>query len=98
MNESIDRHMHDDEEPKDVRTIAVYQDTISRPMQCRGRTCTAELVWAETVNGHRRMCFTHPTEPVSVTESPGSRQIAYMPFDRNHWATCPDAKVFQRRR
>ena len=77
------------------KTINVYQNTISQPRPCNGPTCRDQIVWAELMSG-RKMCFTAPIEPLRVYQNTADRAIAVMPFERNHWATCPDKQKFKK--
>jgi hypothetical protein len=85
-------------EPGLFKTIDVWHDTISTPRPCNGPTCPSKIVWAVVAASGRKMCFTHPTEPIKINAWGGHRAVAEMPFDRNHWATCPDKQQFKRKK
>lgn len=81
-------------EPK---ILEVWNDTLSSPVSCNGPTCNDKIIWSRTVKTGARMCFTAPTVPLRVyPEEVSGREIAVMPHERNHWATCPDKQRFKK--
>lgn len=76
------------------KTIEVFADTRGRAT-CRGPKCGRSITWAEVVKSGKKMCFTG--DPVALTtrhDEATHRLIEALPFDDNHWASCPDRKRF----
>lgn len=75
--------------------IRLYEDSRA-PGHCRG--CEAPLVWYDTVNG-KKMPMNERSVPVKSENEPGTgRVIAFFLASDSHWATCPDAAKFGRKR
>ena len=77
------------------RTIEVWSDTRST-RRCSGPACDAKLTWYTVVKSGKAMCFTGDPVARSSRHQDG-RLVLALPFDENHWATCPDAAGFKRR-
>ena len=75
--------------------IEIYADTKGRA-RCRGQRCGAWITWAEVVNTGAKMCFDGRPEPLSTREDLTGRAIEALPFESNHWASCPDREQFKR--
>lgn len=79
-----------------TRTIEIWADTKGRA-RCTGRTCGQMLTWAEIVKSGKKMCFTGDPRPLRTEKDfLTGRTIEALPFDANHWATCPDRRSFGR--
>lgn len=79
-----------------TKTILVWDASLSSPRPCKGPTCTAQIVWGETVKNGRKMCFDAPAVPLETKTDPQTGNvIAVMDYDTNHWASCPDAQRFR---
>jgi hypothetical protein len=77
-------------------TIEIFADTRGK---ARCRLCDAPIEWAEIVKSGKKMCF--DGEIVALTtrhEDATGRLIEAVAFDTNHWATCPNADDFRRKR
>lgn len=80
------------------KVIEIYKDTKGREV-CNGTTCRERLTWAEIVASGKKMCFSGDPAPVYMRNEMGTgRVIEALPFDKNHWATCPDRAQFARRK
>lgn len=79
------------------KVIEIYADTKGHA-PCNGKTCRDRLLWAEVVKSGARMCFTathgDPVPRYSRQEIDTMRLIEALPFDENHWASCPDRRKF----
>ncbi|KKL57067.1 hypothetical protein LCGC14_2239150 [marine sediment metagenome] len=60
--------------------------------KCRG--CHQEIKWAEMPTGKKMPLDYKPLIMVQVTEGIGEMIKVYMP----HWATCPKAKDFKKKK
>jgi hypothetical protein len=78
------------------RLLEVYGDTVGRS-RCRGATCGQLLIWAELVQGGKRMCFNGDAVVLQTRTHPSGRPIEAYDFADNHWAHCPDSKAFGRK-
>jgi len=75
-------------------TIEIYADSRERA-HCRG--CGAAIEWATIVATGRRMCF----NSIRILEKkllPNGTIVHVVDRALNHWATCPDADKFRKRR
>jgi hypothetical protein len=79
--------------------IRIYQDTRGLG-ECR--SCHAAIVWAEVVESGKKMPFDPPLHPVKTEGNPihGDRIIETIDssISRSHFASCPDAGKFRKRR
>jgi hypothetical protein len=78
-------------------TIEIFADTRGIS-PCTGRTCGRRILWAQVVKSGKRMCFDDLELPaLSTRHDPASnRLIETVDLTVNHWATCPDARAFNR--
>lgn len=82
--------------PKEVKTIEVYADTRGRA-RCKG--CDAPITWAQVVKSLKRMCFDGDPCALTTRHEPETRRlIEALPFDENHWASCPQREQFTSRK
>lgn len=92
--------------PEMEKTIDVWADTLSLPQKCADPDCKDMLVWAVVVKTGAKMCFTVPvTEirryecvPFDAPPQAMPREVAVMPFARNHWSVCPGRDKFRRKK
>lgn len=77
--------------------IEVYQDTADRR---RCRSCDAALTFYQVVESGRRMPFDGAPVFVSTRTDERGRKIATIDTEKSksHFATCPDADRYRRRR
>lgn len=83
-----------------MKTIDVWADSLEE-RACNGRTCGTMLTWGRVVKTGARMCFTGTIAALERQSTRaqgmlGARDTLAVPFDLNHWATCPNAKDFKR--
>lgn len=80
-------------------TIKIYADTRGVGV-CSGRDCRKRILWAEIVGSGKKMCFNDLELPALRTyqEEGTMRLVEVVDRDDNHWATCPNARDFSRRR
>lgn len=86
--------MAEDSTPS-AKTIEVYADTVGQG-RCKGPHCRRVITWAVVVDSGAKMCFEGLPRAVATREDLTGREILAMPFEENHWATCPDREQFQR--
>jgi hypothetical protein len=77
--------------------VAIIQLSIAYDMGiCRG--CHAPIQWRLTQAG-RRMPMNEGTVHLKVLpDEPGKPQMGEFSTDDVHWASCPEAKAFKRKR
>lgn len=54
------------------------------------KSCGADIVWIETVNGKKMPCN---SEKTTIVTEDGKTIIGHIP----HWATCPNAGTHRKR-
>ena len=75
------------------KTIEVWTASISAAKPCADPRCRVPIIWTQVAESGRRMCFTAPVEPVRVfRDELTNKSVSAMPFERNHWASCPGAR------
>lgn len=62
---------------------------------CRG--CGQRIEWVTTIKGHR-MPIDVPVVPLDVTEHANGATITRVESGASHFATCPAADTFRKRR
>lgn len=76
------------------RTIEIYADTRGLS-KCNGADCGKRILWAEIVGSGKKMCFDpEKAVPLRTYHGDGRRLVEVMPFEANHWASCPNARRF----
>jgi hypothetical protein len=81
-----------------MKTIQIFADTRGRA-RCSASTCHADIEWATIVASGKRMCFDAPMVALSTHHDPGTRRLVeVVDLDTNHWASCPAATQFKRKR
>lgn len=79
------------------KTLEVYRDSRSRA-RCRGKSCGEWITWYVLAASSKRMCFDGDPAPIGESRHDlADREIVALPFEANHWATCPNAKEFGKR-
>jgi hypothetical protein len=63
---------------------------------CRG--CGAAITWAEVVKTHKWMPFTGTPLSLRVHETEDGRTIEVVDLGQSHFATCPDAEKFRKKK
>lgn len=80
-----------------MKLVRIYADTRGVSL-CSGPTCGRRILWAQVVATGKKMCFDDLDLVAIRTEQDNAgRLIEHVDLDRNHWATCPDAKRFERK-
>jgi hypothetical protein len=81
-----------------LKTIQIFSDTRGRAT-CNASTCRATIEWAEVVASGKRMCFDAPIVALTTHHDPATRRLVeVVDLSTNHWASCPAAGQFKRRR
>jgi hypothetical protein len=82
--------------PKQVNISTVIRERPPAIARCRG--CQAPIEWTTTSPGGRRMPVDHPLIVLTSFELLDGRMVVRIDAGQSHFATCPDAQSFQRRK
>lgn len=63
---------------------------------CRG--CGAPITWAKVVKSKKWMPFTGRVDPIRQYQHDSGRMIDVVDLTRSHFATCPAADTFRKKR
>ena len=76
--------------------IDIYADTRG-PAKCKG--CGRAIEWATIVASGKKMCFDGAIVALSgYPHKVSGRRVESVDLATNHWATCPAAALFKRKK
>jgi hypothetical protein len=78
-------------------TIEVIRDDPPVVGRCRAEDCRREIEWVRTPKG-QRMPVDHPLQVASEETLLDGTVVTRVHTDHVHWATCPAAASFHRKR
>jgi len=77
------------------KLIRVFEDAVTAG-HCK--ECRAALEFYPTLNGHVMPMNAGSVPRKSIRDEASGRVIVFMSSDESHFATCPQAEAFRRRR